>query len=411
MRPTQIQGIKTMKKLITTLSTLLFSTTFFLVTAQTYHSGDIAVINNLITENGLTGVNVDDPEGWASESFVTWNNATPQRITQVAFVYLQSPTLTGEVNLSDLEYLQYLVVTGVTNLNVSGCSNLETLTGGGAKILKTLNMQGCSNLKELSLENCDFISLDLSSLASLERVQTKECELWALNVSNLSNLTFLDCRDNYLTALDLSGLTSLTDFHSSPQYSVSLTLSGTEESGYSIARALNNPDFTSEAISYADGILTSSDNTVHFVDFEVETGLVGKFLSGKFSLMYIETYTVTFAGEEIDIEAQAVERAFPVVRPENPVRTGFSFGGWFTEETFETEWNFETDIVTQNVTLYAKWNEATGIADVSAEEEKIVVGYFNLFGQQLSEKPANGIYIILYDNGTTKTVITTSSHE
>ncbi len=389
-----------MKKLITTLSTLLFSATFFLATAQTYHSGDVAVINTVITENGLTDMNVDDPEGWAS--FVTWNNATPQRISRIFFT--QPYTLTGEVNLSDLEYLTYLLSFNVKNLNVSGCSNLEQLYGGVG--LETLNMQGCTNLKSFQMENCNFGSLDLSSFTALEFVQTKECKLHTLNVSNLSNLTFLDCRDNYLTALDLSSLTALTDFTCEPQYSVSLTLGGNEESGYSIAIPLNNPDFTEAAISYTDGKLISSDSTVRSVDFEVETG-DGKFLSNTLSLSYIEieTYTITFAGEEINMAPQPVEKDNLAVRPENPVRTGYTFDGWFTEETFETEWNFETDVVTQNVTLYAKWNEATGIADISAAEEKIVVGYFNLFGQQLSQKPANGLYFILYNNGTCEKVI------
>jgi uncharacterized repeat protein (TIGR02543 family) len=93
-------------------------------------------------------------------------------------------------------------------------------------------------------------------------------------------------------------------------------------------------------------------------------------------------------------------------RPENPERAGFDFDSWFTEETFETEWNFETDVVTQNITLYAKWNsKATEIAAISAEKEKIVVGYFNLFGQKLPQKPENGLYFILYTNGICEKVI------
>jgi hypothetical protein len=34
--------------------------------------------------------------------------------------------------------------------------------------------------------------------------------------------------------------------------------------------------------------------------------------------------------------------------------------------------------------------------------EKIVVGYFNLTGQKLSQEPKSGLYIILYDDGTTE---------
>ncbi len=41
---------------------------------------------------------------------------------------------------------------------------------------------------------------------------------------------------------------------------------------------------------------------------------------------------------------------------EEPTKTGYEFGGWYKEETLENEWNFE-DIVTEDMTLYAKWIE------------------------------------------------------
>ena len=70
-------------------------------------------------------------------------------------------------------------------------------------------------------------------------------------------------------------------------------------------------------------------------------------------------YTVTFMGEGVDIESQSVSNGNSAVAPENPERMGYDFGGWFTDNgTFVNEWNFETDIVTQDTTLYAKWEES-----------------------------------------------------
>jgi uncharacterized repeat protein (TIGR02543 family) len=43
-----------------------------------------------------------------------------------------------------------------------------------------------------------------------------------------------------------------------------------------------------------------------------------------------------------------------VVRPNSPIRTGFSFDGWYTDVTFKTLYNF-TSILDQNITLYARW--------------------------------------------------------
>lgn len=45
-----------------------------------------------------------------------------------------------------------------------------------------------------------------------------------------------------------------------------------------------------------------------------------------------------------------------VTKPIDPTKSGYNFGGWYKENTFQTPWNFDTDTVTENLTLYAKWN-------------------------------------------------------
>ena len=52
-----------------------------------------------------------------------------------------------------------------------------------------------------------------------------------------------------------------------------------------------------------------------------------------------------------------IEYGGKITQPESPVYEGFIFDGWYIDETFTTEWNFETDIVTDNLILYAKWEE------------------------------------------------------
>jgi len=44
-----------------------------------------------------------------------------------------------------------------------------------------------------------------------------------------------------------------------------------------------------------------------------------------------------------------------VTEPTAPTKTGHSFAGWFTESDLTNEWDFATDVVTDNTTLYAKW--------------------------------------------------------
>lgn len=72
------------------------------------------------------------------------------------------------------------------------------------------------------------------------------------------------------------------------------------------------------------------------------------------------TYTATLisAGETIDtLEATGVNARF--TQPEDPVREGYVFEGWYLDENFETPYSFNT-VATDDITLYAKWTKEGG---------------------------------------------------
>ena len=69
----------------------------------------------------------------------------------------------------------------------------------------------------------------------------------------------------------------------------------------------------------------------------------------------INTYTVTFdslEGSPVDVETADYETA--VTKPEDPMKTGYTFGGWYTDEACTNAYDFATP-VTKDMTLYAKW--------------------------------------------------------
>ena len=39
----------------------------------------------------------------------------------------------------------------------------------------------------------------------------------------------------------------------------------------------------------------------------------------------------------------------------DPVRPGYSFGGWYSDTEYEHSWTLATDVVTDSMTLYARW--------------------------------------------------------
>ena len=70
-----------------------------------------------------------------------------------------------------------------------------------------------------------------------------------------------------------------------------------------------------------------------------------------------DVYDVTFITDGgSDVEAQRIEHGEMAVKPEDPVKDGYNFLGWYTEDTFENYYDF-TSAVTANTVLYAKWEE------------------------------------------------------
>ena len=67
-------------------------------------------------------------------------------------------------------------------------------------------------------------------------------------------------------------------------------------------------------------------------------------------------YTVTFDAQGgSTVTSLKVEHGKTVTQPDNPARDEFTFGGWYKEKECTTPWNFATDTVTANITLFAKW--------------------------------------------------------
>ncbi|NLY10015.1 MAG: InlB B-repeat-containing protein [Tissierellia bacterium] len=46
-----------------------------------------------------------------------------------------------------------------------------------------------------------------------------------------------------------------------------------------------------------------------------------------------------------------------VTQPTAPTKTDNTFLGWYKDAEGTNEWNFDTDVVNKNITLYAKWEE------------------------------------------------------
>lgn len=76
-------------------------------------------------------------------------------------------------------------------------------------------------------------------------------------------------------------------------------------------------------------------------------------------------YTVTFNSQG-GTPASAVlgaSHGTKLARPNAPVKNGYTFDGWYKDTAGATAWNFDTDVVTSDVTLYAKWTAVVSDGD------------------------------------------------
>ena len=84
------------------------------------------------------------------------------------------------------------------------------------------------------------------------------------------------------------------------------------------------------------------------------------------------TYEVTFSSNGgTTVNKITVVEGQLLNKPADPTKDKHIFIGWFKDEELQIPWNFETDNVTTNLTLYAKWEKNQGV------EVEVLLYHFN----------------------------------
>lgn len=98
------------------------------------------------------------------------------------------------------------------------------------------------------------------------------------------------------------------------------------------------------------------------------------------------------------VQSATVKAGKTLTKPTDPTRARFRFDGWFKDAAGETAWNFDTDTVTGDMTLYAKWTqiEAGEIAWVKPAAGSVIIpddiGLFNPDYRKTLEDLAPEVY-------------------
>jgi uncharacterized repeat protein (TIGR02543 family) len=109
--------------------------------------------------------------------------------------------------------------------------------------------------------------------------------------------------------------------------------------------------------------------------------ITGNHGNSDFWVVKLSWYTVTFdsqGGSSVTALTNVIDGS-AIAEPTAPTRAGFVFGGWYKEAACVNAWNFATDTVTANITLYAKWTAGGSISpDVPGAVVSIDISGFPL---------------------------------
>ena len=88
-------------------------------------------------------------------------------------------------------------------------------------------------------------------------------------------------------------------------------------------------------------------------DFRFDTDVITENITLK-AIWKLNAYTVTFnTNGGTSINAQEVERNGLVAKPDDPIKAGYAFGGWYTDGNYTARFDFANTKITQDTVIYA----------------------------------------------------------
>ncbi|MCH5273951.1 MAG: cellulose binding domain-containing protein, partial [Lachnospiraceae bacterium] len=195
-------------------------------------------------------------------------------------------------------------------------------------------------------------------------------------------------------------------------------------------------DFNREIKSIWNGVIESHENN-HYVikndghnaniaagqtvsfGFQGEGGIAGDLpenceLHSYYILSGDSKVTFIVGAEDVTNipNAQIIKNGAYVTKPENPIRKGFLFMGWYVDETFLELFDFETTVVNGNLTLYARWLDY--LCEIDTDNDGVVDSLEEYIGSDINNVDTDGDglsdYQELYEIGTNPLVKDTDNN-
>ena len=225
--------------------------------------------------------------------------------------------------------------------SVNGNIGTGTATGGNWSITSSALAGGNHTITATATDSAGNVSASSTGLA-------------ITIITNAPTVTTQAVTDvTTTTATGNGNVTSLGDINPTA-YGVCWNTTGTP----TISDNKTDKGGASSTGAFTSTITGLSPNTTYYVR-AYATNEVGTTYGAQVSFTTIALkYTVTFDSNDGSAVSPItdVTSGTTITAPTAPTRTGYTFGGWYEDDnTFTDAWNFASDIVTVNTTLYAKW--------------------------------------------------------
>lgn len=146
----------------------------------------------------------------------------------------------------------------------------------------------------------------------------------------------------------------------------------------------------------------SSDEPMNYVLYSYNSivGYVVEFCVGAENVNNIPQKQIVKSGEYVE-------------KPQNPVREGFYFIGWYVDDTFSKKFDFENTVINKDIKLYARWVDY--LCDIDSDKDGIVDSLEEYFETDILKTDTDGDglsdYDEVYRTGTNPLLIDTNNNE
>lgn len=259
-------------------------------------------------------------------------------------------------------------ITGVTSLNLTN-KGIQDLTG----------IKLFVNLTYLSCTYNGLTSIDVSGMQALEDIRySNNKQLKTLDFRNCPNLEIAHHSTNQETVYISAGMTKFIGCHAIPEHTGNIVIDldgyytvlddGSKEVDLStvisqelLAVFKENPQ---PGFDEATNVLTIAPGDA---SVQYEAGY-DNYTNSTYWTFYTNITNVNDVEVKFElndglahngdayIDAQMISQGDPATKPEDPIKEGYTFAGWYSDSELTQLWDFTTG-VTASMTLYAKWEE------------------------------------------------------